>query len=199
MAKFKARYTGELKEGMKVWVVDTKADVRIDSGREHVIEFNHKGHSIVALDDSDQYWPLKRKSNGEWWNVTGDLAYISHVISEPEEKKEEHVRVDMWVPCQGDCSISIAPITNSPPQGAMQTIMDTLTSIPAKIKRFLNANYRAFYQLGWVDENLNLTEKGGSALQDFLFDKYEKELGEVAIKEVAQIKKAAKKKDDDEE
>ena len=73
------------------------------------------------------------------------------------------------------------------------SLMSRLKSIPARLKRMLNANFRAFYSLGWVDGNLDITEDGKGALMNFLFDKFEKELGEVAKKEVAKIKKAEAK------
>lgn len=74
------------------------------------------------------------------------------------------------------------------------SMMSKLKSIPARLKRMLNANFRAFYSLGWVDSDLEITEKGEDALTDFIFDKFEKELGEVAKKEVAKIKKAEARK-----
>lgn len=78
-----------------------------------------------------------------------------------------------------------------------QRIMATLRSIPDRLKRALNANLRAFYKLGWIDGDLDVTERGESELKDFLFDKFEKELGAIALKRVKDASK--KKKNEDEE
>ena len=67
-----------------------------------------------------------------------------------------------------------------------------LKTIPNRLKRLLNSNFRAFYSLGWVDGDLNITEEGEKALINFLFDKLEEELGEVAKKEVRERKKKEK-------
>lgn len=73
--------------------------------------------------------------------------------------------------------------------------MDTLKSIPAKIKKILNESYRAFYKLGWIDEELDLTGAGKHHLNEFLLEKFEKEFGEFAINKVAEIETANKKKE----
>ena len=72
-------------------------------------------------------------------------------------------------------------------------IMSLLKSIPSRLKRMINANYKAFYKLGWVDGDLELTDKGVNAFRDFVFDHFEKELGTVAKKEVKIIKKEEEK------
>jgi hypothetical protein len=76
-------------------------------------------------------------------------------------------------------------------------IMAYLRTIPSKIKRFLNANYKKFYQLGWVDEDLDLTGVGQRALIEMLLDKHEDDLGAVAAKKVAELKKAEKEEDEE--
>lgn len=75
--------------------------------------------------------------------------------------------------------------------------MSYLRSIPAKIKRILNVNYQAFYKLGWVDSELDLTSEGKTALLDILLSKNEKELGDVARKQVRDLKKKAKSEDEE--
>lgn len=72
-------------------------------------------------------------------------------------------------------------------------IMAYLQAIPKNIKRFLNANYKSFYQLSWVDEDLDLTDAGAKALINLLLAQYEDKLGEVAKKEVNRIKKLNEK------
>lgn len=76
-----------------------------------------------------------------------------------------------------------------------ETVMSYLRSIPTKIKGLISKNYQAFYQLGWVDSELKLTQEGREQLSEVLLAKHEDELGKVAIKAV----KEAKKKDQDEE
>ena len=236
------RYTGELRDGMKVWIVGV--DYLDIEGREHVIR--KVENEWRAYDSNDDHWRLMPKCNGEWWSQDS-AAYISHVIPEPEEKKaaeatsfadgfrqfeewrkcgmpnfclgnedEEEQPRKHWEKCDcfrclperfselymrtladgfavpvpimahPNCKISFK---NSPHKGGIQTFMDTLRSIPAKIKRILNPNYKAFYQLEWVDEELDLTAQGRIELLDMLLDKHEAELGELAKKEVARRKK----------
>ena len=72
-------------------------------------------------------------------------------------------------------------------------IMSCIRLIPARIKRLLNSNFKSFYSLGWVDEELNITSDGRTALIDVIFDKFEKELGVAASTEVKRLKKLEKK------
>ena len=72
-------------------------------------------------------------------------------------------------------------------------IMSYIRSIPARIKKLLNSNFKSFYSLGWVDEELNITSAGRTALIDVIFDKFEKELGVAASTEVKRLKKLEKK------
>lgn len=70
--------------------------------------------------------------------------------------------------------------------------MSRLHSIPTTLKRFLNANFKAFYQLHWVDEELNLTEAGEQNLMNLLFEKFETELGTKAKAEVKRVEEEEK-------
>lgn len=63
-----------------------------------------------------------------------------------------------------------------------RTIMSRLQTIPARIKRVLNKNARNFYQLGWIDEELNPTKDGLMQLNQLLWDEYEDKLGALASK-----------------
>jgi hypothetical protein len=67
--------------------------------------------------------------------------------------------------------------------------MDMLKDIPSRLKRALNKNLKAMYQLDWIDEDLEVTEAGEEVLIDFILDKFEDELGEIAIKKVKEIEK----------
>lgn len=67
--------------------------------------------------------------------------------------------------------------------------MSILKTIPSKIKLLLSPGDKALYELNRIDSDLEMTDDGGSDLVQFLFDKYRKELGERAIKEVKEIKK----------
>lgn len=73
-------------------------------------------------------------------------------------------------------------------------LMSALRSIPTRLKRLLNANFKAFYQLQWVDEDMELTPDGKKELIDVLFDEYESKLGERAKSEVDRIQKEEKQK-----
>lgn len=77
--------------------------------------------------------------------------------------------------------------------------MDTLRSMTDALKRFIKGPFRSFYQLGWVDKDLDLTEKGGRELTLFLFEHFEKEFGEYAAKRVAELKKKEKEEESDED
>lgn len=70
--------------------------------------------------------------------------------------------------------------------------MSVLNTLSARLKRTLNPNLRAFYQLGWIDGDLEVTSEGREALVDFLFDNNEDELGKVAIKKIKDLKKKEK-------
>lgn len=76
--------------------------------------------------------------------------------------------------------------------------MDTLKQVPNTLKRFVKGAFRSFYQLGWVDQDLDLTERGGRALTLFLFEHFEKEFGEYAAKKVAELKKKEEDEESDE-
>jgi len=67
--------------------------------------------------------------------------------------------------------------------------MSFLTDIPKNIKKLLNKPTRAMYQLGWIDQDLAPTEKGETRLTELCFEKFKEELGVMAIKELAEIKK----------
>lgn len=79
------------------------------------------------------------------------------------------------------------------PINIKEGIMSKLSNVPKQLKRFLNANYKAFYQLDWVDEDLQLSEDGESALVEFLFSHFEKEFGSHAQAEVKRIEDEEKK------
>lgn len=93
---------------------------------------------------------------------------------------------------QYDAGAQETSITKIAPQGR-KGIMSVLQSIPKRLKRLLDKETEAMYQLGWVDGELDLTEDGLEELQELLFDLHQKELGTRAIKEVADRKKAEKK------
>ena len=71
-------------------------------------------------------------------------------------------------------------------------IMATLRTIPKQVKRILNANYKAFYKLRWIDSELKLTDEGDDAVMAFLVEKYEKELGDIAKAEVKELEEENK-------
>lgn len=114
------------------------------------------------------------------------------------KQKEEPIKVFHYQVEPNYFSMLREPINNSSPKRGTQSLMEKLKSIPAKVKRFLNANYRSFYKLGWIDEDLEPTANGIQALNQFLFEKFEKELGDLAGKEVQRRKKALKKQEDEE-
>lgn len=72
--------------------------------------------------------------------------------------------------------------------------MSSLNTVPKNLDKFINANFRAFYELGWVDEQLNLTNEGKGELVSFLLTQHEEEFGKVAQEKVAQIKSKEERK-----
>jgi len=71
--------------------------------------------------------------------------------------------------------------------------MDELRKIPAGIKKLLDKATQAKYKLEWVNSELAPTSEGDRQLMALLHEKYEKELGQKAIEEVARRVKALKK------
>ena len=74
-------------------------------------------------------------------------------------------------------------------------IMSYLRDIPNRIKRVLDKNTKAMYQLEWIDEELDLSSKGKNVVWDILqdLDIVKDELGKRAVKRVAEINKENKK------
>lgn len=68
-------------------------------------------------------------------------------------------------------------------------VMSFLKDIPKNIKKLLNKPTRAMYQLGWIDQNLEITQEGESRLTELCFEKFKEELGAIAVRELAKIKK----------
>jgi hypothetical protein len=73
--------------------------------------------------------------------------------------------------------------------------MSQLITIPSKLRKVLNENYKAFYELGYIDNNLELTTCGRMALGDFLTEKFENEFGEFAKKKIEEVKPKEEKKE----
>lgn len=71
--------------------------------------------------------------------------------------------------------------------------MSELNKIPKELERFLSDNYKAFYQLGWVDRDLELTQKGRLELGDFLMKQNEDAFGKHASELIAQMTVKEKK------
>lgn len=71
-------------------------------------------------------------------------------------------------------------------------LMSYIKTIPTRLKRVLNADLRAMYQVGWIDGDLDPTDDGQEAVIDFIFTKFEKELGELAKAELKDRKKQEK-------
>lgn len=72
--------------------------------------------------------------------------------------------------------------------------MTELITVPKNLDKFLNDNFKAFYKLGWVNEDLELTSKGSEELVSFMLVKHEEEFGKVAIEKVLNIEKESKSK-----
>ena len=70
--------------------------------------------------------------------------------------------------------------------------MSALNTVPKNLEQFLNDNYKALYQLGWVDTELNLTSEGKNELVNFLLTENIDAFGKVAQDKVQQIKKQEK-------
>lgn len=67
--------------------------------------------------------------------------------------------------------------------------MSSIKTIPENVDKVLDENWKAFYQLGWIDEvTLELTSNGRVALGNWLFQQHEKDFGTHAKQEVTKIK-----------
>lgn len=190
-------------------------------GRDSVDQRNERegGHlgerGVIASHEDGNSYHIVFGSGKVLWDDEGDLFVL---LQDKEDQKTSSmsdlhpgIADDLCALCtrpffdssiffDGTTSYQASPqgevrvITNSPQKGFIETCMETLREIPNKIKRFLNAQYKAFYQLGWVDEDLDLTEEGQSELLAFLLDKFEKDFGEVARERIEEIEKEQKKK-----
>lgn len=67
--------------------------------------------------------------------------------------------------------------------------MAELNKVPENIERFVDENYKAFYELGWVDEDLDLTNEGRLALGKWLLKQNEEGFGKHAQETVNKLKK----------
>lgn len=67
--------------------------------------------------------------------------------------------------------------------------MAELNKVPENIERFVDENYKAFYKLGWVDEDLDLTNEGRLALGKWLLKQNEEGFGKHAQETVNKLKK----------
>lgn len=70
--------------------------------------------------------------------------------------------------------------------------MSELKEIPENLESFLDENFKSFYQLGWVDTNLNLTDEGRRQLGNFLFKKNVEAFGKHANVVLTELKKKEK-------
>ena len=55
-------------------------------------------------------------------------------------------------------------------------------NIPQRLARLLSVKLKALYRLGWVDEDLDITDTGKLMLLEWLYDKFESEFGDFAKK-----------------
>lgn len=167
-----ARYTGELKEGMRVKIG------KCTNG-------NHTGR-IGIYSHTDNY-------RDAW--VTFDkepsctYARDLEVISEPEEKPQN----------APETRASREPITNSPAKGAKKPM--TLKKVTNLI-RGLGQPLKNYVRLGWViieNDDYEVTEDGQEALNRVHFGIADADtLEKYAEKEVRRLKKEAKDKEDEE-
>lgn len=76
-------------------------------------------------------------------------------------------------------------------------IMDTLRSIPKKLQRLMDKGMQARFQLGRLNDRLELTSEGQSDLMDYLADLHADELGKRAIADLKEVKKARKESEEE--
>lgn len=65
--------------------------------------------------------------------------------------------------------------------------MVTLRQLSTFAKKHLDKDVKAFVQLGWMDESLEVTSAGSEALEAFLFDLHKVELGKLAAQEIKDL------------
>lgn len=63
-----------------------------------------------------------------------------------------------------------------------------LKKIPTQLRKVLNENQKLFYKLGWIDNELSITEEGYEELDNFLLEKYSSEMAKIAKERVEDIK-----------
>lgn len=198
------RYTGELREGMRVWIInlETGAYTLIKEGVDFAFRFKPGVIKIVS-------------QQGDWWGWKHDEFeyYISHVISEPEEKECG----DKWDPSEGDTTgfnfvpyplntiepmrywalqDAVRSIKNSPKQG-LKTIMSNTLKKATNLIHSQAEPLKSYLRLGWVeikDTEFEVTDAGVEAMTRLFFGFGEgKSLGEYAQNEVKRLEKEEKK------
>lgn len=196
LAELKQGLGGEFKVGDRVKTDFGLGEIVYMGGCEepYLVKHDdwHEGHCGAGYSD---------KSYGTdecWWFNKEDLERVPKTVScssSSDILTAEDIRNALKTPMSTTPSPYIStysvgafiPIINN--KGGL---MSKLRSIPKKVKRMLNPNYRAFYQLGWVCEDLTLNSEGSNNLEEFLLDKFEAEFGKHAQAEVKRIKKEVK-------
>lgn len=159
---------------------------------------NATGRTGYIEDEENSVW----SQPGGKGNYLGIFDTTELELITPVEEKEEKPKMRgyaftnvIW----DEFATYSSPKKGNPFYKFSKSIMDTLRTIPARIKKLLSNELQKMYQLNWIDSELRPTEKGVQALNEFLFDKYEKELGAIASEKVEEAEKAMKEREEDED
>lgn len=190
--------------------------VETDEGRIYAKNITHIGMNdeifiVLGLDQlqfCEKYHPV----DGGIWPYSPDMKKLTNVVNalydeiEKKERKTSRYTFEFktyphWLAydiykdrLQDKQYYSPSNFSSSTSKlSFFKKAMSALQSVPERLKRFLNTNFHAFYRMGWVDEDLNMTESGEEALTEFLFTKHEDEFGKYAESKIAEIEKKEQK------
>lgn len=172
-------------------------------GKYHLDKWHCYGtESAISTDKNRElgYSPVSFYHNEGWGKLVPHQTFLGEAEQEGCKTTSQHDGIDIFTQQAAEAlarQFDSLMFTHAIKNSIKERLMSSLREIPAKIKRMLNVNYRAFYALEWVDEELNLTSTGKQELLSLLLDKHEKDLGEIAIKKVREIKKKNKQEDEE--
>lgn len=166
---------GKFKKGDRVRVID---------GEDH--DCFRNGDILVVDEDTEDCAPFcVRESGGKRW------ATLEHRLELVEEKPtvrfESNVTAQNYFFDEYMRYMWATEYYETSNNNLGETIMRTLKSIPTRLKKVLDKDYKAMYQLNWLNGDLERTSKGTEELMDFLIDKYKDDLGALAREQVKEI------------
>jgi len=129
------------------------------------------GHHHEPSDSPSRwYHPIQSDCSREWHVYPPDYCYPSDV------HLAQSFQMKAYLPC-GDST---------------ERKSNLLTKMNKTLRRVLNANLRAIHKAGYINGNLEVTDRGMKVLEAILLQRYEKELAVEANEELEEKKSEGK-------